>query len=87
MSVQDICVLWDARVLVPPPGREPVIQELREIHVHPGSCVWWASLDADLEPKCNPIPSVSQVEPQVEKLTSYLVFSFPKKLCGLIKLL
>ena len=41
------------------PGRERVIQELREIHVHvhssianmkslARSCVWWASLDADL---------------------------------------
>ena len=52
---------------------ERVIQELREIHVHSGiantktlsrSCVWWACLDADPEPKCEPIPSVSQVDPQ-----------------------
>ena len=28
------------------------------------TCVWWASLDADLEPKCEPVPSVSQVDPQ-----------------------
>ena len=41
-------------MVVPPPGRERVIQELCEIHVHSGiakmkslarSCVWWASLD------------------------------------------
>ena len=71
--MQDVCVLWAARVVVPPPGRERVIQELREIHVHSGiantkslsrSCVWWASLDADLELKCEPIASVSQVDPQ-----------------------
>ena len=66
MSVQDVCVLWGARVIVPPPGSERarVIQELREIHVHSGianmkslarNCVWWASLDLDLEPKCEPI--------------------------------
>ena len=56
-----------------PPGRGRVIQELCEIHVHPGiakmknlarSCVWWVSLDADLEPKCEPVQSVSQVDPQ-----------------------
>ena len=73
MSVQDVCVLWGARVVVPPPGREQVIQELREIHVHSGianikslarSYVWWASRDADLELKYEPIPSVSQVHPQ-----------------------
>ena len=73
LSVHDVCVLWSARVVVPPPGREQVIQELREIHVHSGiadmkslarSRVWWASLDADLEPKCEPLPSVSQVDPQ-----------------------
>ena len=49
LSVQDVCVLWGAGVVVPPPGRERVIQELREIHVHSGianvkslarSCVW-----------------------------------------------
>ena len=73
LGVQDVCVLWGARVVVPPPGREQVIQELCEMHVHSGianmkslarSRVWWASLDADLEPKCEPIPSVSQVDPQ-----------------------
>ena len=73
MSVQDVCVLWGARVVVPPPGREWVIQELREIHVHSGiantkslsrNCVWWASLNGDLQLKFKPIPSVSQVDPQ-----------------------
>ena len=34
LSVLDGCVLWGARVVVPPPGRERVIQELCEIHVH-----------------------------------------------------
>ena len=58
---------------VPPPGRELVIQELHEIH--PGvarmislarNTVWRPSMDADLEsmPKCEPVPSVSQVNPQ-----------------------
>ena len=32
MGVLDGCVLWGARVVVPPPGRELVIQELCEIH-------------------------------------------------------
>ena len=36
LSVLDGCVFWGARVVVLPPGRERVIQELCEIHVHPG---------------------------------------------------
>ena len=53
-------VLWGARVVVLPPGREQVIEELCKIHVHPGngtmkrlarSHVWWASLNGDLEAK------------------------------------
>ena len=27
-----MCVLWGARVVVPPPGREQVVQELCEMH-------------------------------------------------------
>ena len=36
LSGLDGCVLWGTRVVVPPPGREQVIQELCEIHVHLG---------------------------------------------------
>ena len=36
LSLLNGCILWGARVVVPPPGKERVIQELREIHVHSG---------------------------------------------------
>ena len=58
LSVLDGCILWGARVIVPPPGRDRVIQELHE--THPGiarmkslarSYVWWPNTDADLEAK------------------------------------
>ena len=58
LSVLDGCILWGARVIVPPPGRDRVIQELHE--THPGiarmkslarSYVWWPNMDADLEAK------------------------------------
>ena len=32
LSVLDGCVLWGARVVVPPPGRQQVVQELHETH-------------------------------------------------------
>ena len=71
MSVLDGSVLWGATVDVSPPGRERVIQELHEIH--PGiarmkslarNSVWWPSMDADKEAKCELVPSVSQVDLQ-----------------------
>jgi hypothetical protein len=58
LSVQDGCVLWGSRVVVPPPGRPKVMDELHE--GHPGasrmkslarSYVWWPSMDAELERK------------------------------------
>ena len=36
LSVQDACLLWGNRVVVPPKGRARVVEELHE--VHPGIC-------------------------------------------------
>ena len=67
LSVQDVCVLWDATVVLPPPGREWVIQKLREIHVHSGIAIQKACHEhggrAWMQ-TCEPMPSVSQVDPQ-----------------------
>ena len=56
MSVQDGCVLWGARVVIPQQCRQAVMQELHL--AHPGinrmkslarSYVWWPAMDNELE--------------------------------------
>ena len=60
MSVQDGCVLWDARVVIPQQCRQAVMQELHL--AHPGinhmkslarSYVWWPAMDNELEKLSN----------------------------------
>ena len=56
MSAWDGCILWGSRMVIPPQGRELVLQELHE--THPGCArmkslarnyIWWPKMDSAVE--------------------------------------
>ena len=56
LSVHQGCLMWGSRVIIPPKGRDTVLQELHE--GHPGMTkmkslvrmyVWWPNLEKDIE--------------------------------------
>jgi hypothetical protein len=56
ISIQDNCLLWGSRVIVPPQGRRKVLEELHEAHsgvahtkAYARFYVWWPKLDNDIE--------------------------------------
>jgi len=58
LSVEENCLLWGNRVIIPPQGRKKLLDELQV--AHPGmermkslehSYFWWPNLDADIEEK------------------------------------
>lgn len=58
LSIQDGCIMWGSRVVIPPQGRQRLVEELHESH--PGvsrmkslgrSYIWWPCMDNDIENK------------------------------------
>ena len=70
LSVYHGCILWGARVVVPPQGRKTVLQELHE--GHPGMTrakglarmfVWWPGLESDIEQSVQQCAACQQQQP------------------------
>ena len=79
LSLDDGCILWGTRVVIPPQGRKRVLEELHDTHQGASkmkslarSYVWWPKLDAaidNLVKKCNtcqksrPVPPTAPLHP------------------------
>ena len=70
LSVLNGCILWGSRVVIPPQGRERVVEELHA--THPGivkmkslaHCyLWWPNIDKALERKVNTCLQCQSVRP------------------------
>ena len=67
------CIMWGTRIVIPPPGRQAVLQELHE--GHPGISrmralarmyVWWPGINSDIEKSvrlCQPCQDVQSSPP------------------------
>ena len=67
LSSLDGCILVGSRIIIPPPGRQPILEELHE--THPGtskmkylahSYLWWPGIDTDIEQMVKTCPVCQQ---------------------------
>ncbi len=83
LSLQDGCILWENRVVVPSHGRKRILEELHE--AHPGvtkmkslarSYFWWPNIDAAIEElirQCPPCHLIQKTLPKVPLLPGLML--------------
>ena len=74
LSVLDGCVLWGSRVVVPPPGRQSVLEELHDTHLGASKMkslarayIWWPKMDNDIENLAKSCPTCQQTSAHPRK--------------------
>ena len=70
LSVFDRCILRASRIVVPPPGRDQVLQELHETHSGVSKMkslarayIWWPDMDSQIEQLVNSCPVCQESRP------------------------
>nr|XP_039263176.1 uncharacterized protein K02A2.6-like [Styela clava] len=75
LSVHENCLFWGCRVIIPPQGRQKVLQLLHD--GHPGICsmkriarnhVWWPGVDADIEELVKSCSLCQQLRPSAPQV-------------------
>ena len=78
LSVLAGCVLWGSQVVIPPPGRQLILEQLHD--THPGmvkmkclarSYFWWPGLDAAIEAKVNECAECQRVRATLHKAPTH----------------
>ena len=76
LSVIDGCILWGARIVVPPPGQKSVLEELHETHLGASkikalarSYIWWPKMDDSIEDVAKRCPCCQQASSSPPKAT------------------
>ena len=85
LSLEDGCILWGSRIVVPPQGRPKVLDELHQ--GHPGiarmkalarSFVWWPGIDKELENKVKQCDSCQKYQ-HLPATAPIQPWEFPKR--------
>ena len=96
LSLEDGCVLWGSRVVVPEKYRDRILEELHDCH--PGMCrmkalarsyVWWPGLDEDVEDRVRHCMACSEFRTVSKETTTLAVLALDvganaKSSCGFL---
>ena len=86
LSVQDGCLLWGNRVIIPPQGRKKVLEELHAAYYGifrmkslARSYMWWPNMDAEIEAKVKIVLNVRKIGSSHHQYLCYVPWEWPSK--------